>query len=609
MTTRARTTAGRARRRLPRARTAVAVLVALACLAAGGPAAAAPNPPPTPNPSPTPSPSSPKPSPSGTGDKPAKAKDECDDDGGHALLPFSKPPSIRCMTRQAVKTIFDVSDDGWVAKPTIRWVIGLPDFVKGHDSQVAGAERLTRDIAFALLLGIVTFTLLHYWAAGLLSGAGGAALMDGVSRCVGAGLLILAWPFIYQNVVNVTNVVSSLVIPPKWVDGSIAAYIGIGALIGGAGRGWVGALFVGIAIIVAFVLLFLTLLLMKIGLLAGLVVAFVGMPIAIALWPLPATSAPAGYGVRFTGMVCTVVILWALCFMVFGGVNAQFAWGNGDAGNQQILLPLVGIAELAALLSVPRHAVTMWNVAASNRGVLASAGGFTASNFMTNAIGRHMSDRSGSQRNSLAQRSSSSATQSRTGGGASGSSSRRGAGRATPRPASAGAGRGTGSAGASRGAAGASRGAAGASTGAAGRARSDGLPRARTSAAPIREQVRNAQLAAMNRRQSRPPDVAAVQAAIRQVGSEAGGRYSDPLRRVAGGAGGGRVGSVDDRRIVRRLSEASVATSVSNPTRLAFQTIGAATPEVRRSAFGGVQPSTGPSASSATPPPRPTPIS
>src|SRR5262249_19799959 len=158
----------------------------------------------------------------------------------------------------------------------------------------------------------VTFTMFHYLMAGMLSSGGSGGFVDGVTRCVGAAMLILAWPFIFENAANITNVITNTLIPESSIDG------GVGMLANAAQAG--GGLGAGLLVMIVFAVLMLILLMIKIGLLTGLLIAFVGTPLALALWPIPSLSGPTTYALRFVGMVFTVVILWAVCLRIFGAV-------------------------------------------------------------------------------------------------------------------------------------------------------------------------------------------------------------------------------------------------------------------------------------------------
>ncbi|MBS1679774.1 MAG: hypothetical protein JST08_20600 [Actinobacteria bacterium] len=314
-----------------------------------------------------------------------KEEEELKNDKGHGACrhgfgsSITNKLSVSCMTEQAVDKIFGLPD-GFGTQKLLRGLLKVPDFVGDSPAEgVSNAEWLTESIAFALLMAAVTFTLFHYFAAGMMSGGGSGMFVDGVTRCVGAALMILAWPFIFENAANITNVITNTLIPESSIDG------GVGMLANAAEAG--GTLGAGLLVMIVFAVLMLILLMVKIGLLTGLMIAFVGTPLALALWPIPSLSGPATYALRFVGMVFTVVILWAVCLRIFGAVNTEFrGWGGHNLGvGEKLLLPLVGLGSLLALLSIPRHAVQMWNVA-PQRGTVSSMFQYAASSVIANSV-------------------------------------------------------------------------------------------------------------------------------------------------------------------------------------------------------------------------------
>jgi hypothetical protein len=362
-----------------------------------------------------------------------KEEEELEDDKGHGACrhgfgsSITNKLSVSCMTEQAVDKIFGLPD-GFGAKKLFRGLLKVPDFVAESPSAgVANAEWLTESIAFALLMAVVTFTVFHYFAAGMTSSGGSGMFVDGVARCVGAALMILAWPFLFENAANITNVITSTLLPASSIDR------GVGMLANAAEAG--GTLGAGLLVMIVFAVLMLILLMIKIGLLTGLMIAFVGTPLALALWPIPSLSGPATYALRFVMMVFTVVILWAVCLLIFGAVNEEFRdWGGNNLGvGEKLLLPLVGLGSLMALLSIPRHAVQMWNVS-PQKGTVSSMFQYAASNVIASSF------RGGGRQAAGARRAG--AGQARPGGAAGTGGGKRPGGGAAGTPPSGGGGGG-----------------------------------------------------------------------------------------------------------------------------------------------------------------------
>ncbi len=506
-------------------------------------------------------------------DKEEEERTACEKKKSHGLrgLPNGGDLSVECMTEKAVRTIFGMPKHGWVVKPVLSGILKIPDFVETPAKGVGDAEWLAEAIGFALLLGVVTFTMLHYLAAGMTSQGGSGLLLDGVARCVGAGMLILAWPFIYENAGNLTNAVSAALIPDRAVDVSIAAMTAAGTGAGAFFGGW-GALIGFIAMVSFFLILFVGLLLVKIGLLAGLLVVFVGMPIALALWPIPSLTAPAAYGFRFAAMVFSVTVMWALCFKVFGAVNTQFITvGKELTGSKKVILPLIGLAELGVLMAVPRHAVAMWNIA-PRKGTLGSMATFAASNFVSNQLGRARSSgggRGGGQ-GQLGRLGQSGAGQ---GGGRGG-----GGGGANAVTAAAGAGAGA-QGGAGRGNSGTGRTGTGNTGGAhtgTGRGTTtarrptlgpDGLPAPLDSSRHAERRTQRARGWIAERWKQGPPSGTEAQAAFRHIAAAEGGRFAQPLRDL--------LHSDDGARIAERMAVAAGTPGISAGLRESLTVLGA----------------------------------
>jgi hypothetical protein len=541
---------------------------------------------PTPTPTPNPSPVAPGTGKSGAATEPISSTPAPEESCGGGLLNILHSISVECMTKKAVRTVFGLQKGSLVMKPILAWILEIPDYVETTQRGIGDAEWLSEAIAFALLSVVVTFAVLHYWAAGLTSQGGAGLVMEGVMRCTGAALFILAWPFVFTNAGNICNAVTRLLLPGHAIDASIAAMTAAAAAIGAFG-GPGGSLILGIGVLVAFLALFITLALIKIGLLAGLLVAFIGMPIAVALWPIPSLSAPASYGVRFIGMVYSVVILWALAFKVYGSVNTQFVtWGSEAGSLDKLMLPLIGLAELGALLSMTKHATAMWNIA-PRKGTAGSIATFAASNMISSRLnggggtGGAGGGRGGAALGAamavgrLLGRGGGGGASTSGGSGAGGGSGGRGSGVGTN-----GQGRGTPADGKGNG-----KGGGGANGGPQPRSATarrtvgaDGLPE-RAPGQRGQDAAARARQAAMARRAAGAPGVATTRGAIKQIAAAEGGRYAAPL--------GGLLGpGHDDGATISRLSDFAAAPGLSVGTGEALERIIAAEPATRTEAFG-----------------------
>src|SRR3954470_24968602 len=94
----------------------------------------------------------------------------------------------------------------------LAWLVAVPDYAISPQSTSGGragsnlAElaSTTSAMAFALLAAVGTVAGLRYWAAGL-SGSGGFDALEGLARTVGAGLFVVAWPWLFGHAAELSN--------------------------------------------------------------------------------------------------------------------------------------------------------------------------------------------------------------------------------------------------------------------------------------------------------------------------------------------------------------------------------------------------------------------
>ena len=159
--------------------------------------------------------------------------------------------------------------------------------------------------------------------------------------------------------------------------------VGVGA---GVGLGFGGlGLFVSIVMAVVASVLFLGLLMMKLVLAISTVLIFIGMPIAIVLWPvLPWIARVLG---RAFAVCLAVPFLWSLCFAAGGALLNDALFLKGAPGFFDALLePLAAIALLWLLLSLPSRLASVAMLGASVGGA-----GFV-SRAVSYAAGSHVRD-------------------------------------------------------------------------------------------------------------------------------------------------------------------------------------------------------------------------
>ena len=264
----------------------------------------------------------------------------------------------------------------------IGWLVAVPDYAPAG-SHVAATERTMLAMAGAALAAVATISIARFWAAGL-AGNGGSAL-DGLARTVGAALCLPVWPWVFHAAVGLANQASTGLLGSGSVtkDSANLLALGVGA---GVGLGFLGVgLFVSIVMAVVASILFLGLLMMKVVLAISTVLVFIGMPIAIVLWPVtPWVARVLG---RAFGVCLAVPLVWSMCFAASGAMINDGLLLKGSSGFFDALLePLAAIALLWIMLALPTKLAQIAMLGASSLG-----GGF-ASRTVSYAAGSQLRD-------------------------------------------------------------------------------------------------------------------------------------------------------------------------------------------------------------------------
>jgi hypothetical protein len=251
----------------------------------------------------------------------------------------------------------------------IGWLVAVPDYAP-PGSHVAATEQTALAMAGAALAAVATVSIARFWAAGL-AGNGGSAL-DGLARTVGAALFLPLWPWLFHAAAALANQASTGLLGSASVtkDSANLLAIGVGA---GVGLGLLGVgLFVSIVMAVVASILFLGLLMMKIVLAISTVLVFIGMPIAIVLWPvMPWVARVLG---RAFGVCLAVPLVWSMCFAAAGAMLNDGLLLKGSSGFFDALLePLAAIALLWIMIALPTKLAHLAMLGASSLG-----GGFVS---------------------------------------------------------------------------------------------------------------------------------------------------------------------------------------------------------------------------------------
>ncbi len=271
----------------------------------------------------------------------------------------------------------------------VGWLTAIPNFAQGN---VAHLEQTVAAICGGVLGAVATLSVIRYWLAGFASGGdSGFTALEGLVRTVGAALFIAIWPWLFERAIGLTNLLSGTLLSSGITEKEVAKLLeaGLGGAIAvGATSGFTAGfgLFLTIAVAVAASLLFLGLLLLKIVVSISTILLFVGMPFAAVLWPV----APwIGRMVGRAFAVCLAVpVLWALCFAAAAALTADTLTLNQLTGSANgvlntLLSPLVAIVLLYVMVRLPIHLSRM-----AMLGGVSVGGGF---------VGRAVSYAAGSQ--------------------------------------------------------------------------------------------------------------------------------------------------------------------------------------------------------------------
>jgi hypothetical protein len=266
----------------------------------------------------------------------------------------------------------------WPAKiinrQLLAWLVAVPDYAIHPASGGAGGDggnlaqlgATTSAMAFAALGAVGTVSTIRYWAAGL-TGSGGVEALEGLARTVGAALLIVLWPWLFRHAADLANAAGRALLGSKSVLDDTARLLAVAFLVGVAFN------ILSILVAIAAALLFLALLASKIAVSAGTAVVFVGMPLALMLWPIPELAWIARTAMRMFATVLAIPLVWAVCFATFAavGVDALSLKGAGKAVDA-LIMPLVAVALLWLTVSTPKTLARMALSGAAGGGGFAS---------------------------------------------------------------------------------------------------------------------------------------------------------------------------------------------------------------------------------------------
>jgi hypothetical protein len=283
----------------------------------------------------------------------------------------------------------------FITTELIGWLVAVPNLTQGN---VAQLEQTVVAMGGGLLGAVATFSTIRYWAAGFAGGGdSGFAALEGLTRTVGAALFLAVWPWLFDTAVSLTNLFTGSLLGSGVVVHSVSHLLAAGL---GAGIGLnftpVG-LFLDIAIAVAASLLFLGLLLVKIVVSISTILVFVGMPLAVVVWPVVPWI--ARMAMRAFAVCLLVPVLWALCFAASAAVSLNAISFNAGTVMNALLEPLVAIVLLWVMLKLPVHLarVAMLGAAPLGGGFASRAVSYAAGSQIRDGVRGHLPGWAGGQ--------------------------------------------------------------------------------------------------------------------------------------------------------------------------------------------------------------------
>jgi hypothetical protein len=231
----------------------------------------------------------------------------------------------------------------------IGWMVAVPDLTQGN---IAALQQTVEAMAGGTLGAVATFAVIRYWTSGFAGGGdSGFTAIEGLGRTIAAALFLAVWPSVFATGVNLTNLLTSSLMGSGAVVHSVSHLLAAGLGAGVALQFTPVGLFVNIALAVAASLLFLGLLLVKLVVSISTILVFVGMPLAVVLWPVvPWVARMAG---RAFAVCLMVPVLWALCFAASAAVSLDAITFNAGSVIDALLEPLVAIVLLWVMLRLP----------------------------------------------------------------------------------------------------------------------------------------------------------------------------------------------------------------------------------------------------------------
>jgi hypothetical protein len=302
---------------------------------------------------------------------------------------------VKGALKDALEWLFLAEPIEGATDQTLKFLVQVPNYIERPGS-IEALGQTTTAIAGASLAAVATLAVVHYWAAGV-SLSGGGDPVEAVPRTVGAGLFILAWPWIFEQSVALTNQVTSILISESQLGEVARTMFQVGKI---SGFGILIALLLGLAGTVVMILVVFV----KIGLVATLALLCVGVPLAVGLYPLPSLSWIAQFALKLFAAILMIFVTWALELATIGALGNDFlTWSGGGSWVAQVTKPLVGLALLILMMSTAKHWLRVAGVLSGGGGIVRHTLGWAAAHLAFNAAAQHIPDALGGRATALKQ--------------------------------------------------------------------------------------------------------------------------------------------------------------------------------------------------------------
>jgi hypothetical protein len=299
---------------------------------------------------------------------------------------------VKDAVKDALEWLFSMPELHGATEAALRFLVKVPNYIE-NPGKIAALGQTTTAIAGASLAAIATLAVVHYWAAGVsLSDSGDP--VEAVPRTVGAGLFILAWPWIFTESVALTNVVTNTLISTSNLAKLAPMIFALHAV---DGFGMLASSVLGLAMVIVMIGIVLT----KIALVAALAVLFAGVPLAVGLYPLPSLSWVAQFALKLFVAILMIFITWALELAVIGALGQEY-WSGYGSWAEKLTKPFIGIAVLILMMSTAKQWLRVAGVLSGGGGMVRHTLGWAAGHLAFNAAAQHIPDALGGRADSIA---------------------------------------------------------------------------------------------------------------------------------------------------------------------------------------------------------------